>query len=390
MTARPLVNIIIDNFNYAPFLRAAIDSALVQTYPNLEIVVVDDGSTDDSRRIIASYGDRIVPILKDNGGQASAFNAGFNASRGEIVCFLDADDALAPTAVELAVPHFSNPSVVKVHWPLWETDSRGEMSGKWFPASPLDEGDLLTKTVAQGPLAYITSPASGNAWARSYLEKVLPVAECGNKHGADAYLSILAPVYGRIEKIDQPQGQYRIHNRSFSGNQRYRQRVPKLYAIHCRLLAEHLAAAGIIVDTKVWKKAQYVWQFEMKRAARELRTLAPPDSPIIVIDGGVFANSFLRGRRAWPFLERDGQFWGPPADDATAIAEFERMRAGGADFVAVAWPAFWWLDYYTQFATHLRDRFDVMLENDRLVVFDLRTAARPLSSTANEYARSEP
>ena len=111
---------------------------------------------------------------------------------------------------------------------------------------------------------------------------------------------------------------------------------------------------------------------------------------IIVIDGGVFANSFLRGRRAWPFLERDGQFWGPPADDATAIAEFERMRAGGADFVAVAWPAFWWLDYYTQFATHLRDRFDVMLENDRLVVFDLRTAARPLSSTANEYARSEP
>src|SRR5207248_11792671 len=86
---RPLVSILINNYNYGRFLRDAIDSALRQTYTNTEVIVVDDGSTDDSRQIIAGYGSRIVPVLKENGVQASAFNAGFAASKGQWICFLD-------------------------------------------------------------------------------------------------------------------------------------------------------------------------------------------------------------------------------------------------------------------------------------------------------------
>src|SRR3954451_20463787 len=97
---RPLVSIVIDNYNYARFLPEAIESALAQTYPDTEVIVVDDGSTDDSREIIASYGSRVRPVLKTNGGQASAFNAGFAASRGDVVLFLDSDDTLFPEAVE--------------------------------------------------------------------------------------------------------------------------------------------------------------------------------------------------------------------------------------------------------------------------------------------------
>jgi hypothetical protein len=73
-----------------------------------------------------------------------------------------------------------------------------------------------------------------------------------------------------------------------------------------------------------------------------------------------------------PFLEHDGQYWGPPPDDATALREFERLRQAGAAFLAVAWPAFWWLDYYTDFHRHLRGRYRCLLENDRLIVFDLQ------------------
>ncbi len=82
---KPLASILINNYNYGRFLHEAIDSALSQTYPHTEVIVVDDGSTDNSREIIASYEDQIIPVLKENGGQASALNAGFAASRGEIV-----------------------------------------------------------------------------------------------------------------------------------------------------------------------------------------------------------------------------------------------------------------------------------------------------------------
>jgi len=371
MNSRPLVSIVVDNYNYAAFLREAIDSALAQTYGNVEVIVVDDGSTDGSSDVIESYGNRIAAIFKENGGQASAFNAGFEASHGEIVCFLDADDVLLPTAVERAEPYFSHSGVVKVHWPLFEVNSDCKMNGQVFPRLPLDAGDLLDATIREGPLAYITSPTSGNAWSRRYLEQVYPVEECGNQHGADAYCSILAPIYGRIVAVDQPQGKYRIHSRSFSGNQRYQQRTPALYSIHCRLLARHLAKAGKVVDTKQWKRKQFAWHFAMKQAARELRDAVPADARIIVLDDGAFGTGFVRHRQSAPFLEREGQYWGPPPDDAAALAELARMQNEGAAYLAVAWPAFWWLDHYRAFAERLNGQHRIV-DNERLIVFQLK------------------
>src|SRR5260370_30307126 len=109
-----LASIIINNYNYAAFLREAIDSALNQTWSPTEVIVVDDGSTDGSREIIATYGDRILPVMKENGGQNSALNAGFSASRGDVILFVDSDDALLPTAAEAAAGAFREPDVVKV------------------------------------------------------------------------------------------------------------------------------------------------------------------------------------------------------------------------------------------------------------------------------------
>ena len=79
----PLVSIVINNYNYGRFVGSAIESALEQSYSNTEVIVVDDGSTDTSREVIASFGDRIGAVLKANGGQASAYNAGFAASKGD-------------------------------------------------------------------------------------------------------------------------------------------------------------------------------------------------------------------------------------------------------------------------------------------------------------------
>src|SRR5919199_656326 len=100
---QPLVSVLITNYNYEHYLKQAIDSALNQTYPHMEIIVVDDGSTDNSKQVIASYKDKIISVFKENGGQASAMNAGFAISQGEIICSLDADDVWLPTKVEQVV-----------------------------------------------------------------------------------------------------------------------------------------------------------------------------------------------------------------------------------------------------------------------------------------------
>src|SRR6266852_886707 len=169
------VSVIVNNYNYGCFLKEAVDSALHQSYPGVEVIVVDDGSTDNSREIIAGYRDRIIPVLKENGGQGSAFNAGFAKSRGDVVVFLDSDDMLLGTAVERALPLFRNPRTVKVHWPLWKIDRHGAKTGEMEPNGDLAEGDLRELVIREGPASHRTPPTSGNAWARCFLERVFPI-----------------------------------------------------------------------------------------------------------------------------------------------------------------------------------------------------------------------
>jgi glycosyltransferase involved in cell wall biosynthesis len=95
----PLVSIIIPNLNYGPYLKNAIDSALQQAYASIEVIVVDDGSSDDSGEVIASFGSRIRSCWQENAGPSSARNRGIGMAQGEYLLFLDADDWLLPNAV---------------------------------------------------------------------------------------------------------------------------------------------------------------------------------------------------------------------------------------------------------------------------------------------------
>ena len=91
------VSLVIATFNHARVLAEAIDSALSQTLDPVEVVVVDDGSTDDTPTVLARYAARIRVLRQPNRGLAAARNAGLAATRGSYVAFLDADDVLAPT-----------------------------------------------------------------------------------------------------------------------------------------------------------------------------------------------------------------------------------------------------------------------------------------------------
>src|SRR4051794_14368672 len=124
MEADPKASIVVVNYNYAQFLHDAIESSLAQTYSNTEVVVIDDGSTDHSAEVIKSYGNRIIPVLKERAGQASCYASGLAASSGDLVLYLDADDFLYPHCLGDVISSWKE-GCVKAHFYLEVVDERG-------------------------------------------------------------------------------------------------------------------------------------------------------------------------------------------------------------------------------------------------------------------------
>ncbi len=224
----PLASIIINNYNYARFLPYAIDSALNQTYPHVEVIVVDDGSTDNSKAVLERYGNRIRAILKENGGQVSAFNVGFRESRGDLIASLDSDDGYEPDAIARVVENWK-PDTVKAHFPLRVIDADGVDCGLLNPRAKLASGNVAGLLLEKGK--YISAPNSGNVYSRSVLEKILPIPEDSWGHN-DSYLETLAPFYGSVIAFDEPLGMYRIHDQNKSG-------VSALNPRKLRMLIQH-------------------------------------------------------------------------------------------------------------------------------------------------------
>lgn len=199
-----LVSIIVNNYNYGRFVGEAIDSALGQTYRNTEVIVVDDGSRDNSREVIAGYGSRIIPVLKENGGQGSAFNAGFAASRGEYVLFLDSDDLLEANAIETVMREWTE-GAARVYFQLQAVGLRGEPLGRTI-------GGSATPSALLGP--FVTPSSSGTVFSRQSLERIMPISEREWRICADYYLCAASSLFGATERIGQPLGKYRIHGQN--------------------------------------------------------------------------------------------------------------------------------------------------------------------------------
>ncbi len=145
---RPLVSIVITCYNDEEFLGEAIESALSQSYPNVETIVVDDGSTDGSSELARSFGDRVSVCRKQNGGLSSARNAGVGAAHGAYVTFLDADDILMPEFVAKTAAVLDHDPTID--WVYVQLRHFGRESGiSEFPAfdvAKLTEGNYLRAT----------------------------------------------------------------------------------------------------------------------------------------------------------------------------------------------------------------------------------------------------
>ena len=379
-----LVSIIINNYNYARFLPEAIESALSQRHTAVEVIVVDDGSTDDSAAVIGRYADQVKPVIKANGGQASAFNAGFEESRGEVVLFLDADDVLLETAVERALASFDNPRVAKAHWRLIEIDANGEPTGRMQPIWPLPEGDVSERMIKTGP-GLTTPPTSGNAWARWFLQAVLPMPEAEYRISADFYLAQLSMVAGELRTIDKPQALMRHHGSNNYGALSLDQKIGhdlRRYEDMCNRLHLYLSFKGIETSIADWK-AKSGWYARMTRLSAciaRLQDIVPAGQSFVLADDnnwrGGETKEVLADRRALPLgLPGLASETGAPAD-ADAFRKLTRLRSNGATTLVIAGPPRRRLYAIEGFLGQVSSSFPCIWTDADMIVFDLRYRAR--------------
>lgn len=212
-TVSPRLSVVINNYNYGRFLQRAIDSVLAERHPRAEVVVVDDGSTDDSRQILSRYAGRIVTVLQPNRGQAVAINSGVRAARGDILLFLDADDWVLPgrlSAVEAAFA--AVPDAALVYHRLQPVRSDGSEVMGAIPRT-LSAGDLGPRMLRSAgwwdfPLT------SGIAVRRAAWESAGPIPEAF-RISADAWLVGIVPLLGRVVAVPETLGCYRVHQNTW-------------------------------------------------------------------------------------------------------------------------------------------------------------------------------
>lgn len=203
----PLVSVVIPCYNYGRYVAQAIASALSQSWPHKEVIVVNDGSTDDSLAVIRGYADRVLVIDQANQGMNAAYQRGLKASRGDIVVFLDADDMLEPGMVEAVVQAW-RPGCVKAQVDLRIIDAQARDLCRRFCHFDAAYDAARVRDSFERTGTYRWPVTVGNAYARWYLDLLFPLAV---DHGLDGVLNTVAPVYGDVVTVPRVLACYRIH-----------------------------------------------------------------------------------------------------------------------------------------------------------------------------------
>lgn len=262
-----MVTVLIDSYNYEWYIEETVESALAQDFPReqREILVVDDGSTDDTTERLKKCGDAIRYLRKPNGGQASAFNFGFAEARGEILAMLDADDLWLPDKLRRVCETFEkNPQAGMVYHRtyLWRGGEQTEADGYFMEVS----GRVPENRVSL--LRYPMVGTSCLAFRRSASHSLLPVPEALRSQ-ADAYLTALIIFVAPVVALPEFLAKYRLHGASlFQTDQRggAKDRIENRLEMRSALLAEirrliecnvrNVASSDLRAYLTQWTKSQ--------------------------------------------------------------------------------------------------------------------------------------
>ena len=381
----PHVSIIIPTYNYGHFIGSTITNIQEQTLEEWECIIVDDGSTDNTRQIIEEFkksDNRIKYIHQENMYQAAAKNAGLKVCSGKYIQFLDADDLLESRKLERQFYFLEEHQYVDIvygntrYFPSEELDARWYFMNKndppWIPEIS-GSGEKVISTIVNNNFLTINSPLI----RKSVFEDVGSFDE-DLKLVEDWHFWIrcaLKVKFVQYENWPLTTALVRSHSTSSSRN---RAQVNASTA----LMRQKLDILITDEETKLLNKnllnELVAWIHLIKRTEQELKNVIGDEQNFILIDQDEIRHELkIDTCSIIPFMENDGAFWGLPADDAEARDELERQIRSGAEFIAFWWNSFWWRDQYPGFYKHLCESYVCVINNDRLIAFDLANKLYP-------------
>lgn len=217
----PLLSVLMPSYNYERYLGIAIQSVLDQTYQNFELIVCDDGSTDDSPEILrrlSAKDPRINVIEQPNAGVSVALNTAYKASTGDIVCLLDADDVFAVRKMEAVVNRcLESPQAGFVLHGMQVVDEKGDRLYQLPRSGQFEEGWLAEEVTRRGG-RWRSMPASALCFRREVADLLFPLPFETLPSMADAYLYMLAPLLTEVAYIPEPLADYRLHGQNMTGS----------------------------------------------------------------------------------------------------------------------------------------------------------------------------
>lgn len=234
---QPLVSIVVPSYNHAAYLRQAIDSILAQDYPAIELIVIDDGSTDGSPEILRGYGSRFHWELQPNQGQVATLNRGWLMSRGGILAYLSADDVLLPGAVSAAVECLErNADAALAYCDFNLIDPHSEIVRR-VRAPEFDYRRMVCELECPpGPGAFFRRSAFEKAgtWNREFRQML------------DFEYWLRLGLHGRFVRIPRVLAGYRVHpgSQSFAASHQIRPEEP------IRILERYFENAGLPEDIR--------------------------------------------------------------------------------------------------------------------------------------------